>query len=200
MAPVPDSLPEPNIRPAALKPFPAGNLISFAGFDMKLFLARQDGAGSSAHCLGSLSGNRSSDSEQTLSTGQKNMEEEPETFAVHSTVLNMKDEPALGLPNGIATVCEGSLSAGATHSESIAGPSSHCSPGTRFLSQVEAGMLSSARDSSTVANSVDVARSAFTLVTKSLPSEGRDGSAVPYKKMTRPKVRLAANFNFGVTK
>ena len=190
MAPVPESLPEPDLQPAIPEPPPVGDLISFTEFDMDMLFAAIDNMGLSTP----LSTEPSGDLTELLAesnelSGEYNGACSPKVS--YRVPLNERrsasevDLMALELPN--------------TSRDPQARPSP-VKPGVLLLSEVEADLLSYCHSQPEMTRKLPSTSAAFTgeAVGKPIVQQRKssdEDKKTKARKFSAPKVKLAASFS-----
>ena len=195
MAPVPESLPEPELQPAIPEPPPVGDLISFTEFDMDVLYAAFDNMGlpnplNAAGPGGDLSELLADSNELS---GEYNGATSPlPSYKVsprerHSTSgADLKDLELLFVSPAHAHV--------KSVTEAQASPSPR-KTGVRLLSEVEADILSNCNSQSELPRNLAASFEGESVERPVIERKSSDDKKAKPKKFSMPKVKLAVNFS-----
>ena len=195
MAPVPETLPEPELQPAIPEPPPVGDLISFTEFDMEVLLEAMDDAGIS-DTLDNVEGGDLTEllAESNELSGEYNGARSPQpNFSDRLSPNGKSSSSRTDLKDLEFAFVSPARIRNATQMQASPSPRK---AGVLFLSEVEADILSDCQPESEFSRNLaasfgeeEVEKPA---VQRKISDENR--GAKP-RKFSAPKVKLAVNFS-----
>ena len=194
MAPVPESLPEPELQPAIPEQPPVGDLISFTEFDMDMLFAAFDNMGLPNPLSGASPGDLS---ELLADSNELSGEYNGATSPLPSYKVSPRERHSASEAD-LKDLELSFVSPAHVHVRSVTEAQTSPSPrktGVRLLSEVEADILSNCNSESELPRNLAASFEVESVERPVVERKTSDDKKAKAKKFSVPKVKLAVNFS-----